>query len=275
MRWVEIRKINAVRLVGALIAGVLILPIVTPAQGQEQTFHGSESAPKVDYEARYAAAAPLVGSEAGRQALADCLEAYGGVEKLEALQGYRLHYSMSKRMTENPVQVVKSVAQGRRYLRDEGEMLRILNGQECWFTKGDEVAEMDDGRYRAELFSYLTLAMPLAAETERFDGVRFGKVEGDPLSYLYFDKADSVLVVLGIDDENHLIRTSTGVIRQGEQHFVFINEFDDFREVEGYWFPHKLVNISMGLRVAESVVKKVEVNPDFDKGTFLPPGGGK
>ena len=65
------------------------------------------------------------------------------------------------------------------------------------------------------------------------------------------------------------------MIRQDEQRFVFINYFDDYRQVEGFWFPHKLVNISMGLRVGESVLDQVQVNPAFGEKSFMPPKAGK
>jgi hypothetical protein len=264
------KSIHGLFLVGLL--GVLILPCLAFAQDAGHAFHGASSEPKIDYEALYDAAVPLSDSESGRHVLAECLEAYGGVEKLKSLKGFRIHYNMKPMMSENTKTIIKTVEQGRRYLWDGGEELRILNGQKCWYTKGDQVADMDGGRYRAELFSYLTLAMPLAAETENFDDIRFGRQDDDPLSYLYFDKADSVLVVLGIDSETRLISKSIGVIRQDEQRFVFVNDFGDFRQVDGFWFPHSLVNISMGLRIGESVVEKIDVNPDFDNGTFLPPG---
>ena len=264
-----------VTLVLAGLAGALLLPYFAQAQQGGQSFHSSHSGPKIDFEALNDSAVPLADSQSGQQLLADCLEAYGGVDKLTELNGFRLHYSMTPMMSKESVPVVKTLERGRRYRLVNGEQERILNGQKCWYTKGDQVADMDGGRYRSELFSYLTLAMPLVAETERFDDIRFGKRDDDPLSYLYFDKADSLLVILGIDPESHLIKSSTGVIRQDDKHFVFINEFDDYRQVEGFWFPHKLVNISMGLRVGDSVLDKVEVNPTLGEKTFLPPKAGR
>ena len=257
------------------LAGLLLLPYIAQAQSDPHSFHGSTSGPKVDHEALYESAAPLEDSQQGRQVLADCLEAYGGQDTLKGLKGFRLHYSMTPMMSTESFPVVKSFQTGRGYRYVKGDEERILNGTRCWYIQGDQVADMDGGRYRAELFSYLTLAMPLAAETEHFDNVRYGKRDDDPLSYLYFDKADSVLVVLGIDPETGRIMTSAGVIRQGEQRFTFINEFDDYRQVDGFWFPHSMVNISMGLKVAESVLDKVEVNPAFAKDTFLPPKAGQ
>lgn len=257
------------------LAGILLLPYYAQAETGDPSFHGAHSGPKVDHEGLFDAAAPLADSPQGRQVLADCLAAYGGQETLKGLKGFRLHYSMTPMMSSESFPVEKSFQVGRGYRYTRGEEERILNGTKCWYTKGDQVADMDGGRYRAELFSYLTLAMPLAAETEHFDDVRYGKRDDDPLSYLYFSKADSVLVVLGIDPETSRIMSTTGVIRQDEQRFTFINDFDDYRQVDGFWFPHSMVNISMGLKVADSVLDKVEVNPAFGKDAFLPPKTGQ
>ncbi|MEN8008373.1 MAG: hypothetical protein ABFS42_15295, partial [Candidatus Krumholzibacteriota bacterium] len=173
------------------LAGLVLLPLFAQAESDPHSFHGSTSEPKLDYEALYESATPLTDSEQGRQVLAACLAAYGGQEKLKDLKGFRLHYSMTPMMSTESFPVVKAFRTDREYRHTKGDQERILNGLKCWYTKGDQVADMDGGRYRAELFSYLTLAMPLAAETERFDDVRFGKRDGDPHSYLYFDKADS------------------------------------------------------------------------------------
>ena len=260
-------------LLPALFTAAVLVAISVGAFAQQDDtgFHSSHSGPKVDFEALYEAAVPIADSETGQKVLAGLMEAYGGEAKMQELQGFRLHYSLTPMMSSESFPVVKSVQRDRQYHVVRGDEQRVLNHDKCWYSKGDQVADMDGGRYRSELFSYLTLAMPLAASTERFDGIRFGTMDDDPLSYLYFDKADSLLVVLGIEPETNLIRKSTGVIRQEYQRFVFINEFEDFRQVEGFWFPHKLVNISMGLRVGESVLDKVEVNPDFDAGEFGKP----
>ena len=240
------------------------------AQQQPDHFHHSSKTPKVDYEDLFADAEPLTESDAGRNILAASLEAYGGEEKLSGLKGFRLHYGSTADPDDSSTQVDKSLARGRRYRVVAGDRERILNGRDCWYRDSEQLVEMDGGRYRAELFSYLTLAMPLAAETENFSDVRYGRRPDDPLDYLYFDKADSLMIILGLDPKSHRISTTTGLVRQDTGHFVFINEFSDYRQVEGYWFPHRLVNISMGLQVADSVLRSVDINPEFPSDEFLP-----
>jgi hypothetical protein len=130
---------------------------------------------------------------------------------------------------------------------------------------------LDHGRYKAELFSYLTLAMPLALKTERFDGIRYGRRTDDSLAYIYMDKQDTLMIVIGIDPRDSLIKSSEGIIRQEHSNFVFINYFADHRETDGFWFAHELTNISMGLEVAHSLLIDVVINPDVTETDFLPP----
>lgn len=240
------------------------------AQSRPDNFHHMSKTPKLDYEGLFAAAELLEESDTGRNILDACLAAYGGKDKLSQLKGFRLSYGNADDPEDSNTHVEKSVAYGRRYRVNSGGRERTLNGLECWYRDSEQLMVMDGGRYRAELFSYLTLAMPLAAETEEFTEVRYGQRPDDPLDYLYFDKADSLMIILGLDPDDHRIRTSTGLIRQEPSQYVFINEFSDYRQVKGFWFPHRLVNISMGLQVADSILRSVEINPEFPVEEFLP-----
>ena len=76
------------------------------------------------------------------------------------------------------------------------------------------------------------------------------------------------MIVIGIDPAEHMIKLAEGVIYQGDQNFVFQNEFADHRRYEGFFFPYKLTNISMGLVVGNANLEKVNVNPSFAEDYF-------
>jgi hypothetical protein len=84
------------------------------------------------------------------------------------------------------------------------------------------------------------------------------------------EKKDSLMIVLGVDPNDSLIKSSEGVIRQEDQSFVFINRFSEHRDVEGFPFAYQLVNISMGLEVGLSNLESVELGPDFGADEFSP-----
>jgi hypothetical protein len=179
-------------------------------------------------------------------------------------------YRSKRFMTRDSIHVTKSFQVDRKHKMMRRDRERILNGTFAWSQSPDTLIRLDGGRYRAELFSYLTLAMPLALESESFTGMRFGHREADSLAYIYLDKPDTLMMVIGIDPRDHLIKSSEGIIRHGGRGFVFINRLSDYREHQGYWFPHHLVNISMGLEVARSRLTNVEVNVPFDHLEFVP-----
>jgi hypothetical protein len=254
----------------AFILFILLVATAGLAQEEKPRFHGSAPGHKVDYQGLFESAEELADSPEGQIVLEKCLEAYGGQEKLQQLQSFKIRYEKDSTLSGKPEIVEKTFQRGRKYRTVSGEDSRIINSQTCWYEHQDQVAELDGTRYRAELFSYLTLAMPLAATTERFDSIRYGKRNHDSLHYLYFDKADSVLTILGIDPETHLIKSSTGVIPQGENNFVYINEFSGHKSHESFVFPGQVTFFSLGMRIGIAEVREVSVNPDFESMEFYP-----
>jgi outer membrane lipoprotein-sorting protein len=247
----------------------VLLVGVTGAQHQDK-FHHSQSSPKVDYDGMLKAAVPLTASVEGRAVLDNCFQSYGGEEKLRSLNDFELTYDASSKFGQQSFKVVKSFQRGRHYKIDRRGEQRILNGKKSWFKNEDTTMDLDGGRYCAELYSYMTLAMPLAIRTERFDEIRYGTRPDDPLAYIYLDKQDSVLVVLGIDRDSHLIRSAEGIVRQGEENYVFINLFDDYQEREGFRFAGTVTTISMGLEVSKAKLTGANINPGFKDKEFKP-----
>ena len=237
-----------------------------------ESFHGHQAHPKANYDSLFAIATPLVQSEEGSLLIESCLRRYGGVEKLEELESFRLTYDMKRFMVRDTVQVVRSFAQGRHYktmdLRSGKE--RTLNGPESWYQDADTLIVVTGGRYRAELFSYLCHAMPLALHSEHFDEVRYGKRDADPLGYIYLEKADSLMMVVGIDPGDKLIKSYEGIIYQEESRYVFVNLLAGHGELEGYLFPREVTHISMGLEVGHATLKRAEINPSLDATEFRP-----
>jgi hypothetical protein len=248
---------------------ICVVASVSGAQHQDK-FHHKKSSPKVNYDSLSAAAKHLDESVHGQQLVENCINSYGGVEKLQSLNSFELTYESKSRFGGEPYKLVKMFQRGRRYKISRLSEERILNGKECWFRKEDAVMDLDSGRYRAELYSYLTLALPLAIRTEEFDTVKYGEVPDDPLAYIYLDKKDSLMVVAGIDKKDYRIRSVAGIIRQGEENYIFVNYFSDFEQHNGYLFAGRVRTVSMGLEVSSADLKSVRVNPEFSDKDFRP-----
>lgn len=252
-----------------IITSLALAAVLAGAAAAQDKFHHTESSPKVDYDALLAEAAPLAESAIGQGLVEKCMQAYGGAEKLAALKDFELTYRSTSRFTEGSYEVVKSFQRGRHYKIERLAEMRILNGEQCW-VQNDKGEAGDQGRYRNELYSYLTLAMPLAIQTERFDDIRYGTRSDDPLAYIYLDKQDSVLTVLGIDRDSGMIKTAEGVVRYGDNSFVFINRFESYQSHGDYLFAGEITTISLGLEVSQSTLTGAKVNPGFGEGVFKP-----
>jgi hypothetical protein len=240
-----------------------------------EKFHaGHHSYPKLNYDSLFAEAVSVDSAAEGKDLIESCIERYGGVEKLEKLKSFHLGLSMLMIMSNDSITVDKFFVRDRMYKivrhRPDGIEERILNKSQAWFSGKDTVYALDGGRYNAELFSYLTLSMPLGLKTESFDDTRLGHREDDSLTYLYLKKQDSLMIVLGISPSDFTIRSSEGIVYQDTTTLVFINLFGDFDTFDGYLFPRSLINISMGLEVARSKVSKVLVNPHLESDDFRP-----
>ena len=240
------------------------------------TYHGSyHTVEKLNYDSLFAAAVSLEQSPEGQVLVQRCIERYGGMDKLADLQSVRLTYAMLPFGARDSILVEKFMGPNRHYkiVRHDprGTEERILNENRAWFHGRDTTLFLYSGRYKAELFSYLTLSMPRAIRTEPFAAIRYGTRAGDSLRYLYLLKPDSLLMVLGIDPDDYTIVSSEGVIYQDTARFVFINKFSDFHTRDGYLFPYRLTNISMGLEVARSRLTDVVINPTFGEEEFRPP----
>jgi outer membrane lipoprotein-sorting protein len=251
----------------------LILCVVgagVPGAQHQDKYHHKKSSPRVNYDSLSAAATPLEKSTGGKALVENCIAAYGGLEKLQSLDSFELTYESTSRFGGEPYKLVKAFQRGRRYKISRLSEERILNGKDCWFRNEETTMDLDSGRYRAELYSYLTLAMPLAIRTEEFDAVKYGEIPDDPLAYIYLDKLDSLMVVVGIDRKDYKIRSVAGVIRQGDEKYVFVNHFSDFEQHDGFQFPGRVRTVSMGLEVSTAQLKSVRVNPDFSDKDFRP-----
>jgi hypothetical protein len=253
------------------LGAVLLVPVGANAQNDDAVkFHNHQRSPKVDYAALLEKATPLDDSPEGRQLLSDCLVTYGGVENLEKLMSFQVTYAFAGSGDANKVAFVKSFRSDRRYKVVEGDKERILNGENCWVQNAEKTWKMDDFRYRAELYSYLVLGMPLAAERENFEEIRFSDNKEDDHGLFYFTKTDSMMIIMSVDKTEHFINSTTGILPDDSNQIVFMNKFDDFRKVEGFVFPHKWVNYSLGMKMGEYVLDAISVNPDIPDAEFLP-----
>ena len=267
------------KIVGKLTLITLIILLYTSSVYSQKFHsghegHGKQESSKLNYDSLFTEAIPLSKSVEGQALIENCINKYGGEETLSKLNNYQLRYSMMPMMSSDSVNVIKSFDRNYKYkiVKEDSQKneTRIFNGASAWFENTDTVMVIDSGRYKSEYFSFLTLSMPFGMKNIEFNQIRYGVRDEDPLSYIYMEKSDTLMIILGIDPTDHFIKSSEGIVYQGENNFVFINKFDDFKKVNGYYFPFDLINISMGLEVARSRLSEVIVNGDIKENYFRP-----
>lgn len=237
-------------------------------------FHGhpAASGQKLNYDSLFRIAHSFAMAPKAQVLIDNVMLRYGGRSELEKLTSFKLGY-FPEGSEDNIVTTTKVWSTDRRlmYSKITGQpTTRYLNGQESWLIKKGEIQPASKQRYTAELYSWLVLALPLAIEKESFNGTRYGQGENDSFEYLYLLKTDSLMIVLGIDSEDHLIKSCEGIVYGKESRTVFKNLFSDFREVQGYVFPHRIQNFSMGLDMGALILKDVEINPTLPENLFQP-----
>lgn len=255
---------------------LLFATVLQAGQGEHggYTFHGkSSSIPKLNYDSLFEAATPLSESSAGKEMVENCLLAYGGVESLKKLDQFRIKFQMVAPMgAADTMTIEKNFSRDHRYriIRKSNSEYEARNmvDSKASVSRGDSVVAVNDIRYRSEMFSYLTLAMPLAIQNEPFTEIRFGKREGDSLNYLYLLKKDTLMLVLGINPESYMMEKYEGIIYGTSSRIVFMNQLSDFRTVDGYTFPHSVVFISLWMEVGRAFVTDIELNPNFSPDDF-------
>ncbi|MEE8577453.1 MAG: hypothetical protein V3T31_09375 [candidate division Zixibacteria bacterium] len=238
------------------------------------SFHNVEPVPKKNYDSLFAEATPIGQSPAGEKLISECIKAYGGLEKLSGIKSIRTKWRMAPMMASDTVDVIKLMAAGLKYrvsiIKPAGRAERVLNGNQAWAVTPDTTILAQGQRYKSELFSYLTMGMPQNMRLENFTDTRYGTRDNDSLAYIYLLKPDSMIYVVGIDPNSHLMMKVEGAIISDTSSYHFANILSDHKVVDGYLIHHALINVSMGLEVGHSVLTEVTVNPETDDGDFRP-----
>lgn len=239
-----------------------------------QSFHGASSSVRPNYDSLYTAAIELSQSTDGKALLEKCFARYGGREKLAQLSSFKIKVEMENHLMHAIVPVEKSFSRGRQYritnFLKEGTETRILSGSTSWFVGRDTVVEMQDLRTRIELFRYFALSMPLGLETEKASSVKYGLRANDSLGFFYMKMPDSMMVVVGIHSTDHTVRSVEGILEKNGKPYVYSVSYSDFKETDGYLFPYTSTTFSLGLKVADSRIKELEINPSFGPDEFKP-----
>lgn len=271
-----LKKLSNNRLISfaiGLIAIHICLFVQIGAQAHPK-YHGVKGEAKLNYDSLYNSAVSLEKSSEGKEIINKCIEAYGGMEKLEKIKSLKYQWKMFPNYSKDSITVIKEFSQNRKYKIiqnwDRGIEAKLLNDKMAWSITSDTIISISGPQYTGKLFSYLVMKMPQAMKNESFSEIRYGMRDSDSLGYIYMLKKDSLMIVVGIDPSDNLIKQTEGIVLYEGGSSVYINRFSNFKEIEGYLFPQNMIDISMGLIMGKSSLEDVKINVNFPESEFEP-----
>lgn len=225
--------------------------------------------------ASFAAAASAAGPDTA--AILDRVaDAYGGREALTAVEGFTAHgkvLSLADGLTGKLQLELSLNGDLRSEIRyPHRTETRILAGTMAW-SGGEHAqrpAERDMNISMRLQYHRLVAPFELAA-TDAGDLVR---EDPSPEGYVRLrrDWGASSRTIYEIDPETWRVVRTRGEIGEGDGVLLFETESNDFREVDGIWFPFRMTTTVSGHTAAETILDRLTTG-GYDPRRFLPSGG--
>lgn len=217
------------------------------------------------------------------------IEKTGGVSKWNALNGFRINAKFDQGGVEFPLLIVQ-LKDGRQYtkLNFQGTEIKqgVFDGNTLWSTdfqtqepkKADSETtanlKLDANDFPDDLFNYqgkgYTAELIGKEEINRRECFKI-KLIKEPIS-INGQKVDDV-VYYYIEEDTYLPAAKEFEMKHGPiQGSVMVIQLDDYRNVEGLWFPFQM---SQGVKDAPAqplVIESIEINPRISSNDFTYPG---
>lgn len=227
---------------------------------------------KLNYDSLWATAKDIEQSKEGRDLILNCFKAYGGEDHLKEINTLTFKYHSQVKIIDKQQTITNYFEKGLKHkvnvVDTKSSITRTLNDKKAWANNKELYKPLLEEGYQREVFDYLCMSMPIGIKTESFEQTKFGEREGDDLKYIYLKKDSFLIVIIGIDPSDYMIKKIEGVIHKGDKRYVHINHYSDFNMVDGFIFPHTKQYISMGLEVSTSTITDIEINPAFEENFF-------
>jgi hypothetical protein len=204
------------------------------------------------------------------------VDAYGGRDRLAAVQSYRIEGSVRAIGRDGDSRMIRVFARPSKlrvelHYPDSPE-IRVLDGEHGWRMRGSEMAPVQGFMHAAMLLQAARANLPWILDVHR-DIVRVvGPVrrEGGVLWGLEMALGSSMLFRVYFDPDSHRIVETLGLLRSEEMQTHFETRFADFRTVDGVLFPFVEENYASGVHTASTVIERVTINPELSPEAFLP-----
>ena len=187
-----------------------------------------------------------VGAQEASQVVDAVLGAYGGVERLRAIAGYR--YDATMRTSRGEDATVVRVSSGADTLEvrisyaDRAEIRRLVAG-EGWRGSSEEDLRAAEGPMLTSMI---------------------GQAMRANLPWLLAGARESV-EVLSREPETHRIVRTESLVSAGEMQLQFATDYSDFRDVSGVLFPFHEESWAQGTHTASLDVQSIELESSSER----------
>ena len=212
-----------------------------------------------------------------QQKIAAVLKAYGGREALAAVTTVAAHGRIDDFLRRSSGGYARAMRRpgGLRIdiMPEKGGEVRILDGDRGWQGSGAGLREanplsLSSMRYQ---YGYLDLPMSLADDTAKVtDGGR-RELYGQLHDVLLVDLENAPQLRVYLEPERHLIRRIEADFSMGGMGTSQLGtEYEDFRQVDGVLFPHRLNNFAGGNNISVITIERLTLNRPLPAGVFTP-----
>lgn len=204
------------------------------------------------------------------------LDAYGGPERLAEIESYRVEAVLEATRRPEPVNTVRVFARPSR-LRVELQYpdipeTRLLDGTEGWRERGTGMQPVSGMLLTAMVLQAARADLPWILDAHRGVVRVVGPVERGEQTLIGLEIAmgPTMLFRAYVDPDTHYVVESLGILVAGGRSVMFETRYSDFRQVEGFVFPHAEENFASGTRTGSTRVTRIEINPPLSPEAFRP-----
>ncbi len=208
-----------------------------------------------------------VGAQEAGQVVDAVLGAYGGVQRLRAIAGYR--YDATMRTSRGEDATVVRVSSGADTLEvrisypDRAEIRRLVAG-EGWRGSSEEDLRAAEGPMLTSMIGQAMRAnLPWLLAGAR-DSVEVLSREPERIVVGLVSPA-GVSLRISIEPETHRIVRTESLVSAGEMQLQFATDYSDFRDVSGVLFPFHEESWAQGTHTASLDVQSIELESSSER----------
>lgn len=206
------------------------------------------------------------------------LRAHGGWARLSAVKSYRAEGELFSVRRHDASPTVRVSAGPTRFKSiidyPDGHEARLLDGPHGWRAVGGQAFEPSSGpMLEAMRLQAARAAVPWILHGHERDARLIEPYEADSARWpgLEITLEGGLLLRVYADPVTWRARMSQGLLTHGGMQTHFETFYDDWKRIDGVWFPHLEQNWASGAHTGQTLLKHVQFGPRLAPDEFTPP----